>query len=86
MEFQVETKMLNKFRTERDRQQISTDLEYKLGWRNRTVTLFRPDTLPVTKTTFGRNLENHKKLKNSRTVADVRVQHKYTADHRRSSY
>jgi hypothetical protein len=58
---------------------MSTDHSYKSGVEesNGDVTsgLSRP---LVPETTFGRNLENHKILKNSETAADRRVKHKDT--------
>jgi hypothetical protein len=69
--------MLNNFSTERDRQKMSTDHQYKSGVdeSNGDVTPGLPRPI-APETTFGRNLENHKTLKNSQTAADRRVKHK----------
>jgi hypothetical protein len=71
--------MLNNFSTERDRQKMSTDHKYKSGVEesNGDVTSGLPRPR-VPKTTSGRNLDNHKTLKNSETAADRRVKHKDT--------
>jgi hypothetical protein len=58
---------------------MSTDHLYKIGVEesNGDVTSGLPRPL-VPETTSGRNLENHKTLKNSKTAADRRVKHKDT--------
>jgi hypothetical protein len=65
---------------------MSTDLYYKSGVEesNGDVTSGLPRPL-APETTSGRNLENHKTLKNSETAADRRVKHKETKTHLRSA-
>jgi hypothetical protein len=71
--------MLHNFSSERDRQKLSIDHWYKNGIKesNGDVTfgLLRP---LVPDTTSGRNLENHKTLKNSQTAANRQVKHEDT--------
>jgi hypothetical protein len=58
---------------------MSTDHQYKSGVEESnddvTSSLSRP---LVPETTSGRNLENHKTLKNSKTAVDKQVKHKET--------
>jgi hypothetical protein len=58
---------------------MSTDHKYKkwVGKSNGHVTSGLPRPL-APETTSGRNLENHKTLKNSEAAADIRVKHKDT--------